>query len=122
MRSNIEKFGRAVMEKVRDKAIGVTANRLYRRPHNSSEEWMASLDGLNESQRTAIDRLLRLHTDQTIAEFLGLFEDDDSFRIMVDGPEGKTFDAVREGDNLAAAPFGRRGWIATFSKYPPEGS
>jgi hypothetical protein len=120
MRENIKSFGRAVIERVRDKAISVKLTRLRQRPHHPQEEWMNLLDENEPAQIAALERLVRLHTDQVIADFLGLFEDDLRFRVLIRSEDGQTFDAAQEGDDLSAAPFGARGWIASFSRFPPE--
>jgi hypothetical protein len=114
MRENLEQFAQQLMARVRDKAIAATLKRLS----GPTETWSSQFSSLTEEQKQMFVFLVRLQTDQALADFLGLIEDQKTIKLVVESPTGP-INAVDHGDDLSAALFGRRGWIARLSSYPP---
>ena len=116
--SEAERFGRLLVEKLRDNAIGLydgLANGHWKAP--ALQRLQDELAELTPEQRDLVRRCLIAAVDNGLHDFLfALGEAHDSqagIAILVDG-----VNIAEQSDGLHGEPFGSDGWIAKFSKYP----
>jgi hypothetical protein len=114
---SLDKFGRFVMEHLRDHAID-DVDRL------AAAGWKASsvqalqneLVGLTEQQRAVVRRSVITCVDSAIHAFLFHLQEradfENDLQVLVDGKN-----VAMLSDGIHGEPFGEDGWQARFSKY-----
>ncbi len=115
-RESLDKFGRFVMEQLRDKALGKLD--LLITPHRSPSyaALQRELAGLSERKRAMVQECVRICIDSAIHDFLFKIQEradfENDIQIFVDGRN-----VVKLSDGIHGEPFGEDGWQARFSHY-----
>jgi hypothetical protein len=116
----VNKFGKFIVTKMRDKAIdffeGLAAQH-WKSP--STLRLQADLAKLTKKQQSIIRRCLIASIDEGLHSFLFALGEAHDFNQVI----GVTVDGVNvaepdQTDGLHGEMFGEKGWIAQFSKYP----
>lgn len=68
----------------------------------------------------ALRLLVRDVVDSVLHHLLSLLDEDESLELQVRPVSGAACSVKDESDGLAGELYGRRGWIAKFSRYPPS--
>lgn len=113
-----DKFGRFLVEKLRDEAIdfhdGLVAAR-WKSP--SLQELQSALSGLSDEQRTIARRCFMAGIDSGLASFLAALELAHETRsgivVVVDGE-----DVAEQSDGLAGELWSDEGWLKRYSRHP----
>jgi len=114
---NVEKFGRDVVARARDKALQMFDAALARSAIGvgALRPYADSLHVLTPDQRHLARICVRVCVDQAIAELLGHLDEAealDGLSLTMNG-----VDVVLKSDGLSASLHGRRGWFKLYSEF-----
>lgn len=117
---SLDKFGKLLIEKVRDQAIGDWERFISGEMKGvTAERVKQQTASLTSEQKTIICNLIPMVVDTTLHHLLYIAEQEQSLRLMIDNPEGGAAHNLREiSDGLAGELYGDHGWIARFSTKP----
>jgi hypothetical protein len=117
-KSQLDNFGRAYINDVRDDAIQHWSDIIS--GNIKAPELIALGNEINNNSKESIQLLSRLIPriiDSCISRNLRFFEQHPEFEILAGDSN-----LVDLSDGLTGELFGRRGWISKFSKAPPDDS
>ncbi len=116
-RATLDKFGRFIMENLRDPALeryDGLARGHQKAP--SLAQLQADLQSLSEEQRAIVRRCVVSAVDSAIHDFLFKLQEvadfEDDIQVLVDGKN-----VVRLSDGIHGELFGEDGWQARYSKF-----
>lgn len=118
----LDKFGKVLVEKVRDEAIDVMCL-VLRGQMNSQEskELYAEARFLSPEQINLVERFIRHTVDNTLHHFLWMIEQEDDVDLVVYETDDKKPISLKEiSDGLCGEPYTEDGWIERFSQFPPS--
>jgi hypothetical protein len=115
--NTLDKFGKFLVEKCRDKGIYCTEQLLHARwkaPHLQSIQ--AELALLTQSQKEVVRKATILSIDSAIHDFLFALQEradfENDIQIIVDNKN-----IVEISDGIHGEPYSEEGWYTKFSKY-----
>ena len=113
----LDKFGKLLMEHLRDRAIGfyeLLVAGHWQAP--SLQELQLKLQTLTDDQQVLVRTSIISAIDTGIHDFLFKLQEqadfENSIRVLVDG-----VDVISASDGLHGEPYSEDGWIANYSKY-----
>ena len=109
----VEKFGKFIVENLRDKGIdfaeGLTKRR-WKAP--SLLEMQSEIAGLAEPQRTAFIEAITRTVDSAMHDFLFALQERKDIQIVVDGKN-----IVELSDGIHGEAYSDEGWFAKYSRH-----
>jgi hypothetical protein len=116
----VERFGRWLMERVRDRSIGIAGNRLS--GGLMARDVSEALKTLSDEQKVAVQELLLATVDDTLHSLLTAIENEaDQVVVSVRAADGQYRSVAELSDGLSGELLMRDGWVVKYSKHPSAG-
>lgn len=120
MKESLDKFGEFFVRNTRDKMLGdldMLLRGAWKAP--ASQALQAKLAGFTDAQKAVIREVAEHMTTTGMHDLLFALQEEadaDGFvRVLVDGTE-----VTKLSDGMHGEIFTEDGWIARFSKFPPD--
>jgi hypothetical protein len=112
--SQLDEFGAALMQRVRDKAISQFERTLLGEIKSArARELHSELSRIPEEHVSVVRRAVYGAIDEALARLLQLIDEEDQLEVQWSGSE-----ISEESDGLAGELFSTSGWLNRFSEFP----